>query len=175
MGVMSALEEPSPLELGTLKGKRDPSTHKWKLRWEREVPWIHALLAAADNGGVAAYWHDKNPHGKKTSVADNLRKKLVLVAPVAEDEELPSGSQLLQRVETIVLTWRAREARKNAMNDGQWQAAVKQQREDASLFFSEFIWSLFRNISFRNIFGLFRKGIFSENTYFLFFLRKYHS
>ena len=133
VGVMSAPEETSPLELGTVKGKRNPSTHKWKQRWEREVPWIHALLAAADNGGVAAYWRDKNPHGKKTSVADNLRKKLAQVAPVAEDEELPSGRQLLQRVEAMVLTWRAGEARKNAMNDSQWQAAVKQQCEDPPL------------------------------------------
>ena len=95
--------------------------------------WIHALLTAADNGGVAAYWRDKNPHGKKVSVEENLHKKVLEVAPPAPGEDVPSGRSLLQRVEIAALTWRAGEARKSAMNDSQWQAALKQQREDPPL------------------------------------------
>ena len=130
---MATPEEPSPLEPQSLKAKSNQIAHTWRHRWEEEVPWIHALLTAADNGGVAAYWRDKNQHGKKVSVDENLYKKFVEVAPDAHGEELPSGRRLLQRVEIAVLTWRAGEARKNALNDSQWQAVLNQQREDLPL------------------------------------------
>ena len=97
------------------------------------MPWILALLTVADNRGVAAYWRDKNPYGKKICIEDNLRKKFMETAPTAEGDDLPGGRVLLQRAEADVLTWRAGEAHKNAMNDSQWQATLKQQREDPPL------------------------------------------
>ncbi len=90
---MADPEEPSPLEPQTLKCKSGLIAHAWWHRWEEDVLWIHALLTAADNGGVAAYCRDKNPHGKKVSVEENLRKKFLEVAPPALREVCRAGGR----------------------------------------------------------------------------------
>mmetsp|Transcript_33382 Transcript_33382/g.83674 ORF Transcript_33382/g.83674 Transcript_33382/m.83674 type:complete len:568 (+) Transcript_33382:328-2031(+) len=108
------------------------ASHVWKRRWQSDVLWIAALLTAADRAKVAAHWRDTNPHGKKLAMEARLYDALKEDCP-PHTEELPSGRSLLQRLQQMVETWRAGEARKDAMNDSQWQAALKQQRDDSPL------------------------------------------
>ena len=113
-------------------GSASANSQKWRRRWEADVPWIAALLKVADLACVDQYWKDDNPHGKKVAVETPLREKLLDTAPNHESD-MPSGRALLNRVEMASRTYRAGEARRDLMNDSQWQAALKQQVEDPPL------------------------------------------